>query len=416
MLDIRITIPRPLEWQQQVMDEARRFNVLSIGRRAGKTELGMILCARPETLRKPVGWFAPNYKDMIEVWRSISQRFAPIVARQSGSERRLEFVTGGVLEFWSLDNPQAGRGRKYKQVVIDEAAFVPGLFDSWSYAIRPTLADMQGAAWFLSTPKGRNGFWKLWQYGQDEQEPEWASWQMPSEVNPLIPRDELAAMRRQLPERVAAQELDAQFMEDSGGVFRRVMDAATAEPHERGHVNHEYIIGIDWAYSTDFTAVAVLDVGTRSLVHLDRFNGVDYTLQRERIAAIADRFRPRVIVSEANAMGRPNNESLRQMGLEVQDFTTGRANKELIIGNLAGAFERGDIRILPDPVLIGELQAYEGIQQPAGYVKYGAPEGMHDDTVMALAFAWNGATTAEPPVLMGDMLFEKATPTRSRRR
>jgi hypothetical protein len=398
------------------MEEARRFNVLSVGRRAGKTELCMILCATPDALRYPTGWFTPNYKDMIEVWRSMEQRFAPIVARPSKSERRLEFVTGGVLEFWSLDNPNAGRGRKYKQVIIDEAAFVPTLYDSWNYAIRPTLADLQGTAWIPSTPKGRNGFWKLWQMGQDPNEPEWASWQMPSEVNPLIPRDELAAMRRQLPERVAAQELDAQFMEDSGGVFRRVMDAATAEPHERGHVNHEYIIGIDWAYSTDFTAVAVLDVGTRSLVHLDRFNGVDYTLQRERIAAIADRFRPRVIVSEANAMGRPNNESLRQMGLEVQDFTTGRANKELIIGNLAGAFERGDIRILPDPVLIGELQAYEGIQQPAGYVKYGAPEGMHDDTVMALAFAWNGATTAEPPVLMGDMLFEKATPTRSRRR
>ena len=97
-------------------------------------------------------------------------------------------------------------------------------------------------------------------------------------------------------------------------------------------------------------------------------------------------------------MGRPNNESLRAMGLEIQDFTTGRANKELIIGDLAGAFERGDIAILPDPVLIGELQAYEGIQQPAGYVKYGAPEGMHDDTVMALAFAWNGATSDAPTV------------------
>lgn len=114
-------------------------------------------------------------------------------------------------------------------------------------------------------------------------------------------------------------------------------------------------------------------------------------------------------------MGRPNNESLRVMGLEVTDFTTSGPSKENIISRLAGAFERGDIRILPDSVLIGELQAYEGIRQAAGHVKYGAPEGMHDDTVMALAFAWWGVE-AEPPVLTGDMLYEVATPARRRRR
>jgi hypothetical protein len=104
------------------------------------------------------------------------------------------------------------------------------------------------------------------------------------------------------------------------------------------------------------------------------------------------------------------------MGLEVMDFTTTSASKDLIIGKLAGALERGDIRILPDPVLISELQAYEGIRQPGGGVKYGAPAGMYDDTVMALAFAWHGAETSEPPVLAGDLLYEVATPSRRKRR
>lgn len=351
----------------------------------------MILCATPDALRHPVGWFSPNYKDMVEVWRATSQRLAPVVGRQSTSERRLEFVTGGVLEFWSLDNPQAGRGRKYRQVVIDEAAFVPGLFDSWNYAIRPTLADMQGAAWFLSTPKGRNGFWKLYQYGQDTEEPEWASWQMPSEVNPLIPPDELAAMRRQLPEMVARQELDAEFIDDAGGVFRRVMDAARATGVDAGAIDRQYAFGIDWAYSGDFTAVAVVDMGAGALVYLDRYNGVDYTMQRERIKALATRFRPVVIISEANAMGQPNNEELRASGLDVMDFTTSGPSKEKIIVSLAGAFERGDISIIPDPVLINELQAYEGKRLPGGMTRYSAPPGMHDDTVMALALAWHGA-------------------------
>ena len=395
MRDIRITIPRPLDWQQQVMDEARRFNVLSIGRRAGKTELGMILCARPDTLRHPVGWFAPNYKDMIEVWRSISQRFAPIVARQSGSERRLEFVTGGVLEFWSLDNPQAGRGRKYKQVIVDEAAFVPTLYDSWSYAIRPTLADMEGSAWFLSTPKGRNGFWKLWQYGNDEHEPDWASWQMPSEVNRLIPRGELDAMRRQLPERVVMQELDVMFLDDAGGVFRNVMACATAEAHGQAIPGHEYIFGVDWAMSKDFTVFTVFDVAERALVWVDRFNQIDYPMQAARLKALAQRFKPSQIVAESNAMGLPIIQQLANDGLPMATFNTTSGTKDAAIRDLALAFEKGDIRIIPDPALINELQSYEVLRVGQnGVPVYGAPEGMHDDMVMSAAIGWTRLASA----------------------
>ena len=348
-----------------------------------------MLCATPDALRHPVGWFSPNYKDMIEVWRSMSQRLTPIVQRQSGADRRLEFVTGGVLEFWSLDNPQAGRGRKYHQVIIDEAAFVPGLYDSWSYAIRPTLADMRGAAWFLSTPKGRNGFWQLWQYGQDTQEPEWASWQMPSEVNPLIPRDELIAMRRQLPEMVARQELDAEFLDDAGGVFRRVMDSAIMEPHGQALPGHNYIIGVDWAMSNDFTVFAVFDIGERALVWIDRFNQIDYPMQAARLKALAQRFRPSQIVAESNAMGLPIIQQLSNDGMPMATFNTTSGTKDAAIRDLALAFEKGDIRIIPDATLISELQAYEikrvGLN---GLPVYGAPEGMHDDTVMAVAIGW----------------------------
>ena len=47
--------------------------------------------------------------------------------------------------------------------------------------------------------------------------------------------------------------------------------------------------------------------------------------------------------------------------------------------------------ILPDPVLIAELQAYALERLPSGRFRYGAPPGLHDDTVIALALAWHGA-------------------------
>ena len=385
-------MPRPLQWQRQVIAEAARFNVLAIGRRAGKSELGKLQCVTPEVLPYPVAWFSPTYKDMLEVWRDMALRLAPICTRQSAAERRLEYVTGGVLEFWSLADPQAGRGRKYRRVIIDEAAFVPWLAESWHAAIRPTLADMQGDAWILSTPKGRGGFWQLWQTAAAN-ETGWRSWQMPSEVNPLIPPEEIQVMRRQLPERIAAQELDATFLDDAGGVFRRVMDAATATPQESGRGGREYVFGVDWGRSNDYTAIAVIDITTSECCHIDRFNQIDYSVQLGRLTALYERFRPRAIVAEANSMGQPLIEQLQAQGLPVVPFTTTAASKSLVVDALALAFERGALRIIPDATLIGELQAYEQERTATGH-RYGAPPGMHDDTVMALMLAWYNPTPA----------------------
>ena len=92
---------------------------------------------------------------MLEVWRELSSRLVSIASRVNASERRIENIAGGLLEFWSLDNVNAGRGRKYKRIIIDECAFVPNLLDAWNYSLRPTLVDYRGDAYFLSTPKGK---------------------------------------------------------------------------------------------------------------------------------------------------------------------------------------------------------------------------------------------------------------------
>jgi hypothetical protein len=78
----------------------------------------------------------------------------------------------------------------------------------------------------------------------------------------------------------------------------------------------------------------------------------------------------------------------------VIPFTTTATSKERLIQGLALALEKGEIAILPDPVLIGELQAYEQDRLASGRFRYSAPPGGHDDTVIALALAWYGALNA----------------------
>lgn len=391
MPTLKLTLPRPHKAQQQIINESKRFNAVDCGRRFGKTKLGVNRAADPQVLAYPVGWFSPTYKMLLEVWRETSQALKPITQRRNVQERRLEYVTGGLLEFWSLDNPDAARGRRYKRIIVDEAAMIPNLLDAWNMVLRPTLADFEGDGWFLSTPKGRNGFWHMFTWGQDTNNGEWASWKMPTSANPFIPASEIEAMRRTMPELIFAQEVLAEFLEDAGGVFRRVVESATATAQQSAVDGHEYIIGVDWGKSADFTVLTVLDTTTNEVVALDRFNQIDYTVQVGRLKAMAERFRPYSIIAEKNSIGEPLIEQLYREGLPVQPFQTTNATKATAIDALALAFERGELRILNDAVLIAELQAYEMERLPSGLMRYSAPAGMHDDCVISLALAWQGA-------------------------
>jgi Terminase RNaseH-like domain len=136
----------------------------------------------------------------------------------------------------------------------------------------------------------------------------------------------------------------------------------------------------------------VLDLTTRSVVAIDRSRRVDYTLQCERLKALAEQWQPIQIIAEQNSIGQPIIEQLSRDGLPIQPFTTTNASKAQAIEALALAFERGDIRVLNDAVLVGELVAYQAERLPSGLLRYGAPSGQHDDTVMALAVAWSAVS------------------------
>ena len=382
-----LTLPRPHSAQQRVIDEAKRFNAVCCGRRWGKTELGMDRLIQPALHGKPVGWFAPNYKLAAPVWRELQNRLHPITRDISQQERRLELQGGGTVEIWSLDSPDAGRGRAYAAVVADESALIPNLESAWQESIRPMLTDFRGSAWFLSTPKGiANYFCTLYQRGQDPNRTDWASWQQPTSSNPYIDGAEIEAARADLSELAFAQEYLAQFVTWSGAVFRNIM-AAVAEPPEGVQA---VIIGVDWGRVNDYTVFVALSSRGQVLA-IDRFRGIEYSLQRGRLKAFRDNLGGNAwIVAESNSMGGPVIEQLQRDGLPVVPFTTTNASKSAIIETLALAFERGQIQIPNDPALLGELQAFEARPLPSGLMRYSAPEGLKDDIVMALAIAWAG--------------------------
>lgn len=381
--------------QAEVHSHPARFKILSAGRRWGKTRLSVNECLDVASQGGRAWWVSPSYKTSEVGWRPLRRMGGVIPGAEIRKvDRQVNLPGGGTVTVRSADNPDSLRGEGLDFVVLDECAFMQE--NAWNEALRPALSDQQGGALFISTPKGHNWFWRLWQRGNDEQESIFQSWTFPTSTNPYIDPGEIEEAKRTLPERIFQQEYLAMFVDDAGGVFRRVMECATAtelltsEKDKDDKVIRQYIAGVDVATLVDFTAVSVFDVQSGEQVYLDRFNRVDFSVLEDRLEAIYKRFDLQSMTIESNSIGQSVIDKMVQRGLTIIPFMTTNATKMAAIQSLQAAFEHGNIKILSDPVQVSELQAYEGERTPSGSWKYGAPSGMHDDTVMAMAIAWSG--------------------------
>jgi hypothetical protein len=367
-----------------------RFRVVACGRRFGKTTLGQLEIIRIASNAGRCWWLAPTYDMAGQVWRDL-RRIAIDMnhgIRVSQSEQRIDFPNGGLIAIRSAHYPDNLRGMGLDFAVLDEAAFMDSTV--WPEVVRPMLLERRGGALFLSSPNGRNWFWELFKLGLLPEEDEWASFHFTSYDNPLIPASEIDALRRVTPERVYREEYLAEFIADSGQVFRGIREAATAPIHPQPIPNRRYIAGIDWGRESDFTVIVIVDAETRHMVALDRFNQVSWALQRGRLKALVERWNPLVIWAEANSIGSPNIEALQAEGLPVRPFMTTASSKNPLIEALALAIERRELALLPDEILLDELTVYQLERLPAGGYRYHAPPGLHDDCVIALALAWHG--------------------------
>lgn len=397
-LTISLTAPHPA--QTEILKSKARFVVAACGRRFGKTEVGKRRAIKRATKGMHVWWLMPTFDMSTRVWDDLKATLWPIAPylQIRESERRIKFPTGGQIEIKSTHAKHNLRGAGLDFAILDEAAFMPP--ETWPQVVRPMLLERKGSALFLSTPFGRNHFYNVFQLGLDPLEPEWESFHFTSADNPKIEPAELAAIQRNTPERIWREEYMAEFMDDSGAVFRRVRDAIYGDATALEEIPiGRCVIGVDLGKVNDYTVFVVIDPETRRVVYIDRMQG-EYTLQLGRLQALVERIKPQNVVVEEN-VGQMFIEQARQRGIPVTAFMTTGSSKPPLIDNLALAFERGDIGIPNDVVLIKELLAFE-IERLTNSVRYAAPAGQHDDTVMALAFAWWGSQSQ--PMLI-DMFY-----------
>jgi hypothetical protein len=374
--ETQIKAPIPHDAQLKVLTEAKRFNVLDCGRRWGKSYLSVRVMMQSAFNKEPVAYFAPTYKLLEGTFKELYSRFMPMITKKHDNQF-IQIVGGGSIEFWSLENPLAGRSRKYKVAIIDEAAFNRNLWQSWTEAIRPTLTDLKGSAWFMSTPKGKNDFYKLWMRGQTN-EPDWMSWQMPTITNPFIDASEIEAARRDLPELAFKQEYLAEFNDNVANPFgldyiRICTGQLSNEP--------SVCYGIDLAKSFDWTVI----------IGLDRFGVVSHFERFQRpwneTKEIIRRLPRGAIKIDSTGVGDPITEDIQRDRGDVHSFKYTSTSKQQLMEGLAAAIHQRKV-IYPEGIIKAELESFE-YQMTGTGVKYTAPPGLHDDCVNALALAWS---------------------------
>jgi len=376
---------KPHDGQLLFHNSEARWRILNCGRRWGKTE-----CAIAEGLKlsfkKPEqrGWIvAPTYPLSQEDWRTLL-KITPIKLVRGEplkAERKFVFINGSEIELKSADNEGGLRGAGLDFCILDEASRIKE--DSWN-ALRPSLSDKQGKGIFISTPKGKNWFYRLYLKGKDELD-KYESWHFPANTNPYFPEEEWIEAKESYPSDWFSQEYEANFLEDVAAVFRDVEGKIKGE-FEEPTAGKKYYGGVDVAKYQDFTVIIILDQ-YKHLCYFERFNRLNWDIQKIKIANVFKKYNAIGFI-DSTGVGDPIYEDLsNQMPYQIYSFKFTNESKMNLITSLQVAFEQGQVSFPRIPVMIDELQAFEYEMLTSGKFRYSAPEGYHDDCVISLGLA-----------------------------
>lgn len=333
---------------------------------------------------KPVAFFAPTYKLLLDVWTETMATLKSCISRANKMEMRITLTTGGSIDFWTLEDPDAGRGRKYARIVIDEAAHARHLKNAWERAISPTLTDYKGEAWFISTPNGINFFHDLFQRGATGM-PGWESFQMPTIANPYIDPEEVESRRSELPELVYRQEYLAEFVTFGAGLVKPDYLILGESPAEL-----PVVLGVDLAISekqtADYTSIVALSRNQSSgMVYIreaERFRG-QFNEVLNRIISAAIRHKAVLIaVEQTQYQAAVIQELTRKTKLPVRGV---RPDKDKLT------------RFMPILTRFEQLMVRHDQNIPRWYLDelLAFPEGEHDDGVDATSIAFNALPSIE---------------------
>jgi hypothetical protein len=371
-----------------ILEGSAKFHIVSVGRQVGKSLMGMNLALWWMINKGPakVLWVSPVYSQANKVHKELVEAIehSGLIAKNNYADNSLKLRNGSEILFRSAERYDNIRGLTMDYGILDEAAFIRN--EAWSEAIRPVFAVRGKKVVFISTPKGKNYFYDLFQLGMSPDHPNYRSYKGSSYDTPYIAPEEIQDAQKTLPPNIFKQEYLAEFIDNGGEVFTRLKESSLPQwPKPTGRV----YCGIDLGRQEDYTVATFID-STGAIVEIYRNRQADWSTMTREIITLCQKWQATAMV-ETNSIGDVLYEQIQLGWADTHPFTTTGKSKPEIIEGLVLDFAEDRIRIPSSdlyPVLHHELGIFSYEYNPrTRQVRYGAPAPHHDDTVMSLAIA-----------------------------
>ena len=211
-----------------------------------------------------VAYIAPTYQQARDIaWQLLRNIARPVIKNVNESRLEITIITTDkgtseiVLRGW--ESVETLRGQKFDFLVIDEIASMRNWWENWHEVLRPTLTDTRGEGLFISTPKGFNHWYDL--YNLEAKDTDYKSFHFTSYDNPFLPVDELNKAKRELTEDRFAQEYMADFRKTEGLVYKEFNRSKHlfGDDEEKFVVNIvEVVAGVDFGHTNPAAVIKII--------------------------------------------------------------------------------------------------------------------------------------------------------------
>ena len=380
----------PAPHQLEFIAQPARFKVGVWHRKAWKTTMAINELIRWAAAVPGTYWYICPFMSQAKkvVWNDpeMLAKYLPpeIWAERNNTELLIPFPNGSVLYVLGADHPDSLRGPNPKGVVLDEYDDMRP--EMWSAVVQPIMmANPDAWTWFIGTYKGRKDLLAKYNYAKEAKG--WHCSLLKASKSGIIRPEELEEAQKTTTRDFFLQEYECEAIEGAGSFFRRIMENVYDGTLEF-NPTHRYQGGVDLAKYNDYTVLTPVDLCTFKAGKPERFNQIDYNLQKSRVESFYLRWgKPRTFM-DSTGVGEPIYDDLSQQKISrLEPFKFTEHSRRDLLVNLQVLIEQDKLKIPRDETLLDELKSFQYVLAESGKVKIEVPDSVHDDCVMSLALA-----------------------------